>query len=189
MNATAVAVRERAPNDAELVARVLGGDDAAYGLLVRRYRDRYVAFARRMLASPDDADEALQEAFVRAHRSLARCDEPARFGAWLLSILANECRSIQLRHTRRRRWFAGAEDLRTIAVPPSGDGDGWREEVECALARLEPSQREAFLLKHVEDLSYEEMAKITGAGESALKMRVKRACARLRELLREADHV
>jgi RNA polymerase sigma-70 factor (ECF subfamily) len=65
------------------------------------------------------------------------------------------------------------------------DRTAWREEIERALAVLHEDQREAFLLKHVEDLSYEEMAEITGAGISALKMRVKRACERLRELLEE----
>jgi RNA polymerase sigma-70 factor (ECF subfamily) len=62
----------------------------------------------------------------------------------------------------------------------------WREEIAHALARLEMSQREAFLLKHVEQLSYDEMAAITGAGISALKMRVKRATDQLRMLLHEA---
>jgi RNA polymerase sigma-70 factor (ECF subfamily) len=62
----------------------------------------------------------------------------------------------------------------------------WREEIERALSLLDAEQREAFLLKHVEGLSYEEMAELTGAGVSALKMRVKRACDRLRGLLQEA---
>jgi RNA polymerase sigma-70 factor (ECF subfamily) len=62
-----------------------------------------------------------------------------------------------------------------------------QEEIHHALAALVPEQREAFLLKYVEELSYEEMVALTGAGESALKMRVKRACARLRELLSD-DH-
>ena len=61
------------------------------------------------------------------------------------------------------------------------------DSIDRAVAQLDDDQREAFLLKHVEDLTYEEMTAITGAGESALKMRVKRACERLRELL-EADH-
>ena len=64
----------------------------------------------------------------------------------------------------------------------------WREEIQRALGRLEADQREAFLLKHVEDLSYEEMSALTGAGISALKMRVKRACERLRVMLGEVQH-
>ena len=62
---------------------------------------------------------------------------------------------------------------------------GWREEIGRALGQLDAGQREAFLLKHVEDMSYDEMAVLTGVGVSALKMRVKRACDRLRDLLWE----
>ncbi len=62
----------------------------------------------------------------------------------------------------------------------------WREEIERALAELRPEQREAFLLKYVEGLGYDEMADLTGVGVSALKMRVMRACDRLRVLLKEA---
>ena len=75
------------------------------------------------------------------------------------------------------------------SVRPDVDDTAWREEIARALAALPAEQREAFLLKHVEDLSYEEMSEITGVGISALKMRVKRACARLRELLQEVQSV
>jgi RNA polymerase sigma-70 factor (ECF subfamily) len=72
------------------------------------------------------------------------------------------------------------------AAGPSTDDDAeLRDAIERALARLETAQREAFVLKHVEMLSYEEMSAITGAGVSALKMRVRRACERLQVLLRE----
>ena len=64
-----------------------------------------------------------------------------------------------------------------------------RIEIERAVAQLDPDQREAFLLKHVEQLGYDEMAAVTGAGVSALKMRVKRACERLQELLGEVNDV
>ena len=63
-----------------------------------------------------------------------------------------------------------------------------REEIQHALDCLTPEHREAFVLKHVEELSYEEMAEITGVGISALKMRVKRACQQLQGLLEEAYH-
>jgi len=65
----------------------------------------------------------------------------------------------------------------------------WTDAVDRALARLAPDYREAFLLKHVEDLEYEEIAELTGAGVSALKMRVKRAREQLQKYLREAEHV
>ncbi len=65
----------------------------------------------------------------------------------------------------------------------------WTDAVDRALARLAPDYREAFLLKHVQDLEYEEIAELTGAGVSALKMRVKRAREQLQKYLREAEHV
>ncbi len=65
----------------------------------------------------------------------------------------------------------------------------WTDSVDRALARLAPEYREAFLLKHVEDLEYEQIAALTGAGISALKMRVKRAREQLQKYLREAEHV
>jgi RNA polymerase sigma-70 factor (ECF subfamily) len=72
-----------------------------------------------------------------------------------------------------------------LGVPHPEDRAAWREAIQWALARLGPDYREAFVLKHVEELSYEEMAELTGAGISALKMRVKRACEQLRTLLSE----
>ena len=176
--------------DAALVGRVLDGDTDAYAVLVDRYRDRLARYAVRMLGDRDDAEEALQDTFVRAYRGLARCESPARFDAWLFSILVNRCRTAGARLSRRGRTFV-RDDAALLAAASGDDGatevdrGQWREDVERALARLDAGQREAFLLKHVEDLSYDEMAVLTGVGVSALKMRVKRACDRLRELLRE----
>ena len=174
-------------SDPELVEAVLKGHIDAYGILVRRYQDAYFRFATRMLGDRDDADDALQSAFVRAFRKLSDCRDPARFGAWLYQIVVNECRTLAFRRDRReRRMVRDEHELDIPTSPPRGAEavrTGELEEVERALAQLEPDQREAFLLKHVEDLSYEEISALTGAGVSALKMRVKRACERLRQLL------
>src|SRR5215218_5442417 len=150
-------------SDATLVARVLHGEVNAYGALVSRYRDKYARYAVHMLGNREDAEEALQDAFTRAYRSLARCDEPERFGAWLFRILVNRCRTAGARRTRR--WRTVIEDegaLLEAAVPAAAERAVWREEIDRALNRLDADQREAFLLKHVEDLSYEEMSGITG---------------------------
>jgi RNA polymerase sigma-70 factor (ECF subfamily) len=180
------------PTDAALVGRVVSGDVDAYSVLVGRYRDRLARYATRMLGDRHEAEEALQDAFVRAYRSLARCETPDRFDSWLFSILVNRCRTAGARAARRDRTFVRDEATLLGAAGSQGstaleaERGAWREEIERALARLDPVQREAFLLKHVEDLSYEEMAELTGVGVSALKMRVKRACDRLRDLLKEA---
>ncbi len=174
--------------DAEIVAQVLAGDTAAYALLVGRYRAQFARYATRMLGNREDAEEALQDAFLRAYRSLAKCEDPARFGSWLFRILANRCRTAGARRGRREKTFI-RDDVAILDASEEHPEDrtAWREEIQRALLMLEEDQREAFLLKHVEDLGYDEMAELTGVGVSALKMRVKRACERLRALLKEVQ--
>lgn len=174
--------------DAAIVARVLGGESGAYAILVGRYRSQFARYAVRMLGSREDAEEALQDAFVRAYRSLTKCDDPERFGSWLFRILANRCRTAGTRRGRREKTFVRDEvALLDASEDHPAERAAWREEIHRALQMLDEDQREAFLLKHVEELGYEDMADLTGVGVSALKMRVKRACERLRALLQEVE--
>lgn len=173
--------------DAQVVRDVLEGDRDAFRLLVRRYGDLLHAHALRMVGSPDIAADLVQKAFVKGYRKLGSCREPERVGAWLFRILANTCRD-HVRSPRRR-------DVSLQALPdlPSGRGDpsdaAARAEVRVrvleALARLTPEQREAFVLKHVEGLSYEEIAAAMSLSVASLKMRVHRARESLRGLLEE----
>jgi RNA polymerase sigma-70 factor (ECF subfamily) len=171
-------------SDAELVARTLDGDLDAYAKLMARYRDTFAAYALHMLGTREDAQEAVQDSFVRAYRALPGCRQPERFGAWLFRIVVNRCRTMQRRLRRNRRFGEPLPD----GVPANGDAVAsleWREEIARALARLRPHYREAFLLRYVNGLEYEEMAGLTGAKQAALRMRVKRASDQLRELLRD----
>jgi len=170
---------------AALIARVLEGDTTAYGELVTVYQPRCLRYACRMLGDRDEAEDVTQVTFVRAFRSLAQCEEPGRFDAWLFSILVNRCRTALEKRARRNRWFA--DDVKGVEARVEPEAatlfagtDLTLAQVECALHSLTAAQREAFLLKHVEDMTYDEMAALTGASVSALKMRVSRA----RELLR-----
>jgi RNA polymerase sigma-70 factor (ECF subfamily) len=181
------------PSDGVIVRRVLAGDTEAYRVIVRRHRERLGRFAVRMLGNREDAEEALQDAFVRAYRSLDQCVDPERFDGWLFRILANRCRTRGARRGRYEATFVAHEAAILMAQDPRAgheatDEADWHEEIERALGKLDHVAREAFLLKYVEQLSYEEMAALTGAGGSALKMRVKRACERLRRLLTETQH-
>jgi RNA polymerase sigma-70 factor, ECF subfamily len=170
--------------DASIVAAILTGNTDAYSVLVSRYRDAYTRFAVRMLGSIEDADDALQLAFVRGFRNLNQCRDPDRFAAWLYQIVVNECRTLATRRSKREKRFSQNESaLENVSVSHPADDSALRDEIQYALNRLEPQQREAFLLRHVEGLGYEEISEITGVGISALKMRVKRATERLRSLL------
>ncbi len=168
-------------SDAADVQRVLSGDVDAFGRLVDRYYERCARFAVRMLGNRDDAEDALQATFLRAYRSLGKYQERDKFSAWLYRILVNQCRSIAARRSARERVFVREEALLLNAPDRTVAWTGEDEEfVQRVLAELDPLLREAFLLKYIEELSYEEMSQLTGVGVSALKMRVKRACDRLR---------
>jgi RNA polymerase sigma-70 factor (ECF subfamily) len=174
--------------DGMLVQRAIEGDARAFASLVDRHAGACLRYATRMLGTVEDAEDVTQEALFRAYGALDRYDRAQPFRTWLMAILINRCRSAMLyRHRREERVQTYSAGVQLTSTPaPSGAIEA-REAIARAVVQLEPDQREAFLLRHVEDLSYEEMAAVTGAGVSALKMRVKRACDRLRELLGD-DH-
>ena len=175
---------------ADLVAAAAAGDVEAFAALSRRYRDRYSRFAVRMVGNRDDAEDVMQSAFIRAYRAMRDCRDPDRFASWLYQIVANECRSFVFRRIRRERRVIRDETSVAAAIAESPSSlTETLEDVQYALDQLDVDQREAFLMKHVEHLSYEEMSEITGDGVSALKMRVKRACSNLRALLEEVYDV
>ena len=175
----------------DLIRRAGGGDERAFERLVDRHYASCLRFAMHMLGERADAEEAVQDAFLRVWRALPEYEDRERFGGWLYRIVVNCCRTLAVRRQRRGRVIVTDESLvaSAAASAPAPEDGTWTEEVSRALARLPEAQREAFLLHHVEELSYEEMAVITGRGISALKMRVSRACDRLRELLAEVPSV
>jgi RNA polymerase sigma-70 factor, ECF subfamily len=179
------------PSDAAVVRRVLAGDVEAFSTLVERYYDHYVRFAVHLVGNREDAEEVVQDTFLRAYRALGRYEERERFGAWLLRILVNRARTVSAMGRRREKLFPDQIDeaLPEAAEAHPAERAALREEMGRALDRLGPEQREAFLLHYVEGLSYEEMAAVTGSGVSALKMRVKRSCERLREFLQGVNRV
>jgi RNA polymerase sigma-70 factor (ECF subfamily) len=171
--------------DASYVERALGGDAAAFAALVDRHAPACLRYATRMLGSREDAEDATQDTLVRAYRALGRYDPSLSFRTWIMSILVNRCRTALLHRQRRTSRVVLDEVAVERAATIDESDDALRDAIERALERIDPAQREAFLLKHVEMMSYEEMAAATGAGISALKMRVQRACDRLRVLLEE----
>jgi RNA polymerase sigma-70 factor (ECF subfamily) len=176
------------PSDPEVVARVLGGDREAFGLVIRRYETGLLRFATRMLGSRDVADDAVAESLVRAYRHLASCRDPSRLRTWLYRIVANRCKSYL---ARRPSGDVALEDAPPVADATDNEAALERKEqlalVTRALGGLSPEKREAFVLKHVEGLSYQEMTVVTGERIPTLKMRVHRAREAL--LLALEDHV
>lgn len=178
----------RQQTDAELVRDSLAGSDTAYGELVRRHQDTLYRHAERMSGGRDEAADIVQTALIKAYRSLGSCQNPNRVGAWLFRITANACKDYL---KARRKDLVKIED-----VPGLADAEGddpaealdrrrVRSRIDQALRRLPLEQREAFVMKHVEGFSYEEMGQLLGVSVPALKMRVHRARDGLQELLED----
>lgn len=172
-------------SDGEIVRAVLAGDRDRYAALVERYRDRYARYAARMLGSADAAEDAVQDAFVRAFDQLAQCKDPEKFVGWFFLILRNRC----FAERRRDRISAPLEAAEAVAAADRTDGGAEsaerRRALKLALLELTPDQREVFVLKHVEGLSYGEIAERLSTSVPSLKMRMHRAYDKLREQLRE----
>lgn len=185
---TVLAMRPVTPGmecpDAEIVRRVRGGDVDAYRSLVERYHGRCLRYAVRMLDNRADAEEVVQDAFTKAYRYLGSYRERDAFAAWLMQILVNEVRTAAVRRRRDDRALVSLDDASELTAPRGADAESVTD-VQQALGRLDPSHREAIVLKYVDGRTYEDMAVITGLRVSALKMRVKRARAHLEALLEE----
>jgi RNA polymerase sigma-70 factor (ECF subfamily) len=187
-------IRPSAPPDVDalgaterslLIRAAQAGDVRAFAELVDLYYARCLRFALHMLSNRSDAEEAVQDTFVRVYRALPSYVERESFEPWLFRILANRCRSAGSRERRRAEFVEFGDVPDRPSDHRHDDAIAWREEISLALAALPSEQREAFLMRHVEDLSYDDMSVATGAGVSALKMRVKRACDALRLWLTE----
>lgn len=177
----------RTHSDQELVAQTRAGNREAFGVLVERYQDPLFRYVRYMGFGEADARDITQDAFVRAYRHLGRCGDPARFHGWLFKIVSNLCR------TRGRK--AGRRDFRNLeSVTLVDPNPGPEEAAEASRARavirealdtLTPEAREAVVLFYLRGRSVREISELTGASLSAVKMRLKRGRASLKEHLQD----
>ncbi len=170
--------------DQEAIARVLAGSKNAFGTLIARYSDPLYRHALGMTGSPDVAEDILQASFIKAYQHLG--EVRGRFDAWVFRIVANACKD-WLKNIRRSHVSYEEDDQPSTLSTPEEEMDRseLRTDLERALSRLAPSLREAFVMKHVEGRSYEEMAVLLESTVGALKMRVHRARETLQELLEE----
>ncbi len=170
--------------DQQIIASVLAGDRDAFAVLIQRYSDPLYRHALGMTGSPDVAEDILQQSFIKAYGHLA--EVRGRFDAWLFRIVANGCKD-WLKNIRRTHVSYEEDDQPSAYATPDEDLDRseLRNDLDYALSKLAHSLREAFIMKHVEGRSYEEMADLLGTTVGALKMRVHRAREALQALLEE----
>ena len=173
-----------------VLARARQGDSEAFRTLVENHSRRAFQLAYRMTGNEQDAEDVVQEAFIRAYRQLNRFEARAHFSTWLHRIVAN-C-SVDLIRSRRSRYdHASTDDLAPTEQPETGDANPERlaasaqieQKVASAMSELSPLERAAFTLRHYEGRSIAEIGKTLGLGTSATKHSVFRAVRKLRAAL------
>ena len=173
---------------AAVLARARQGDSDAFRVLVERHSHAVFRLAYRMTGNEQDAEDVVQESFLRAYRQLGRFQSRANFGTWLYRIAAN-CsvdlmRSRQSRHDQSRS--EGLETVESTAAAEDGRPDRLAESaeigerVEEAMGELSTLERAAFVLRHYEGRSIREISEMLGLGTSAAKHSVFRAVKKLR---------
>jgi RNA polymerase sigma-70 factor (ECF subfamily) len=164
--------------DAILVARASDGDINAYEQLVRRYQRRIFRMCLNMLGNEADAAEVAQDVFFSVWRALSKFRGEGAFSTWLYRIAMNRCLKV-LR--QRHPATVPLIDRAGSSGDPAGEYEARQaaEHIGRAVAALTPEQRAPLLLREVEGLSYEEIARILGLSIGAVKGRLNRARAEL----------
>jgi RNA polymerase sigma-70 factor (ECF subfamily) len=181
-------VEGRPPDEAEIVERARRGDAAAYEYLVHRYTEMAFRTAYLVTGSAAEAEDAAQDAFVKAYRALPRFRAGGSFRAWLLRIVGNEARNRRRSAGRRAVLeLRVAEGLRTGVGPPSPEAAAEAAEERRALLRalnrMEYEDRQVISCRYLLQLSVEETAAALDVPEGTVKSRLARALGRLRELM------
>jgi len=183
-------------SDAEAVAQIRAGDADAFRVLVERHGRSVFRLAFRMTGNQHDAEDLVQETFLRAFRQIRRFDGRASFGTWLYRIAAN-C-SLDLIRSRKRRQEQQTpvdeegQELAAAAASgaPTPDRLAFSGELQQLLApaleRLSPTERTAFVLRHYEGMCIEEIGNALGVHAGAAKHSVFRAVQKLRRALEPA---
>jgi RNA polymerase sigma-70 factor (ECF subfamily) len=181
--------------DERLAAHLSRDLDAAFETLVDSHADRLYSIALRMLGDPRDAEEAAQDALVRAYRALGDYDatriRELRLRGWLATIVLNLCRSRVGKRARRGPAPLSLDADQPIGEPPSqaagpvtvAERHAERDEWGLRLLELPPGYRAAVVLRHVDGLSYPEVAEVLGRPEGTVKAQVHRGIQMLRTML------
>jgi RNA polymerase sigma-70 factor (ECF subfamily) len=179
-------------DDAAAVARARAGDSDGFRALVERHSRNVFRLAYRMTGNEHDAEEVVQEAFLRVYRRLDQFEERAHFGSWLYRITAN-CAYDLLRSRQRREALAETDGLDgdatqyAVSGAPAPDRLAFsaevRRKVRSAMTRMSTLERSAFVLRHFEGMSIEEIGRALDLDQSAAKHSIFRAVRKLREAL------
>ncbi len=180
-------------SDEDLIEHFQQGDTGAYELIVRRYKNQLSNFVFRFLGTQEDAEDVVQETFLRVFRNRFAYTRVAKFSTWIYTIAGNLART-ELRRRKRRRLFSisslGLEDrdyeIADDDLNPEAQANSTLQEeiIQREIGKLSPKFREVIILRDVQELSYEEISKIIRVPIGTVKSRVNRARLRLQNRLK-----
>jgi len=182
-----------APSDAELIERCLGKDNAAWELVVTRYRRKVFHIAYKFTGKHDEAEDLQQEIFLKVFRALDKFHRDADFSTWLSSVARNYC--IDHYRASKREKEVLVEDALAYDLAPASSGNPYRALeakdrsglVRRGLDQLPGKLREAVILRDLQGLSYQEMASRLALPEGTVKSRINRGREELARLLLRAQ--
>ena len=178
-------------DDAQLMDSVQQGNPVAFRVLVERYKKKAYFTALKLVGDPDDAYDLSQEAFIRVYNARRRYDKSHPFYAWFYTILRNLARNHLRKRAVRLEHAARIRRIRRRNVDVSGspesilETDEAKKAVWAAIEKLSYEHREIIILRHFEDMSYDEIAKLLGIAVGSVMSRLYYARRKLRDLLGE----
>jgi len=168
------------------IARAKKGDAEAFAFLVETYETSVYRLALRMCGNSHDAEEVAQEAFVAAWKGLPSFRGESKFSSWLYQLTSNAAIDF-LRREKRHRGATPIEDEVELAAPgtpqQAAEEAELRQALQQALAQLTPEHRQIFLLRQMQQMSYEEIGRLLGLESGTVKSRLSRAKKQLRQIL------
>lgn len=179
------------PTDLDIIARAQAGEEEAFRMLVERHGRSVFRLAYRLTGRPDDAEDVVQETFLKVFRSIDTFEERARFDTWLYRVTSNSAMDLirrRQRHDSRAAPLdqAGAGLPLEAAIPGPDHLAGSRQlggRIAAAMEQLTPGERAAFCLRHVDGLSIAEIGETLGLRASAVKNAIFRAVQKMRQQL------
>ena len=178
--------------DVELVQSAVAGGEASFEELVRRYQRPIAAYVYRMVGDYDAALDLTQEVFIKVYNSLNRYRSEFKFSTWIYKIAHNAAIDHLRRHAVREQTLSGSVDgerrevtieSRRLTPEQESERKERRTEIESVVQLLQSSYRELIVLRHSHDLSYDEIAEVTGLPLGTVKNRLFRAREAMRDLL------
>jgi len=181
--------------DQAFAIRASRGDVEAFRLLVKEHSGLVYRVALRILGA-EDAQDASQEVWIRVWRNIKNFRGDSAFSTWLYRITINTCLSVRRKESRRGEREYGGDEMPFLPEPPGGDADPEaaalgterREEIQAALGHVRAEHRAALVLRHMEGLSYTEIAKVLEVPDGTAKGWVSRGRAAMLIALAEEDH-